>query len=218
MQLIAGILGRVVAQCNISVRDFFGRKQLTPSFWIAGERDNDVMAATQPRTGLGRGRRAVGWGLAAALGLALSSAQDVRHAASGDTAFRSGLTALHNFEYEQANEAFREARRADPTLVLAYWGEALTYYQTLWRNENVEAARRVLAALGGSPAARAAKARNQREKALLGAVELLFGEGDAARGMAGTLMRWGDSPPRTLMIRTSYPSMAWRFSAPHREA
>ena len=180
MELIAGILGRVVAQCNISVKVFFPGNQSAPSFWIAGQDDNDVMAVTQPQARQGRGRRAVGWGLAAALGLALSGGQDERRAASGDTAFRSGLTALHNFEYEQANEAFREARRADPTLVLAYWGEALTYYQTLWRNENVEAARRALAALGGSPGARAAKARNPREKGLLGAVELLFGEGDAA--------------------------------------
>jgi tetratricopeptide (TPR) repeat protein len=118
-------------------------------------------------------------GLATCLGLALSDGQDRPRTELGDAAFQSGLAALHNFEYEQANEAFREARRADPSLVLAYWGEALTYYQTLWRNENLEAGRRALAALGSSPAARAAKARNPHEKALLGAVELLFGEGDA---------------------------------------
>src|SRR5204862_2692302 len=80
--------------------------------------------------------------------------------------------------YEDANEAFQRARKIDPGFVLAYWGEALTYYQTLWRHENVEAARAALAALAPTPAARAAKARDAREKAYLGAVEGLFGDGD----------------------------------------
>jgi tetratricopeptide (TPR) repeat protein len=92
--------------------------------------------------------------------------------------FRQGLTALHNFEYEDANEAFQRARKLDPGFVPAYWGEALTYYQTLWRHENVDAARAVLAALAPTPAARAEKARDAREKAYLSSVEVLFGDGD----------------------------------------
>src|SRR6266851_6224294 len=47
-----------------------------------------------------------------------------------------GLTALHYFEYGEANEALREARVLDPGSVMACWGEAMTYHQTLWRNEN----------------------------------------------------------------------------------
>jgi tetratricopeptide (TPR) repeat protein len=85
---------------------------------------------------------------------------------SAAEAFDRGLTALHNFEYEQANDAFREARRLDPGLALAYWGEALTYWQ-------------VLAALGPTAAARSAKARTPRDKVLLGAADQLFGDGDA---------------------------------------
>ena len=92
--------------------------------------------------------------------------------------FRQGLTALHNFEYEDANDAFQRARKLDPGFVPAYWGEALTYYQALWRHENVDAARAVLAELAPTPAARAEKARDAREKAYLGAVEVLFGDGD----------------------------------------
>jgi hypothetical protein len=95
------------------------------------------------------------------------------------TAFQSGLTALHNFEYEQANEAFHRARTLEPGFVLAYWGEAMTYHQTLWRNENVEAARRTLYDLGPTEAARAAKATTARERALLASVETLFADGDA---------------------------------------
>ena len=61
--------------------------------------------------------------------------------------FRQGLTALHNFEYEDANEAFQRARKTDPGFVLAYWGEALTYHQTLWGHEDVDAGRQALALL-----------------------------------------------------------------------
>ena len=88
------------------------------------------------------------------------------------------MTALHNFEYEEANEAFRQARTIDPGFALAYWGEAMTYYQVLWRNENVDAARRALADLAPTSSARAAKAGSARDKGLLAAAEILFGEGD----------------------------------------
>src|SRR5207245_9883395 len=37
--------------------------------------------------------------------------------------FERGLSALHQFEYEDANEAFREAQRIDPAFAMAYWGE-----------------------------------------------------------------------------------------------
>jgi tetratricopeptide (TPR) repeat protein len=94
-------------------------------------------------------------------------------------AFGLGLTALHNFEYEQSVENFHKARSLDPSLALAYWGEALTYWQTLWRNENVAAGRQVLTELAPTPAGRLAKARTPRDKALIAAADALFGEGDA---------------------------------------
>ena len=96
-----------------------------------------------------------------------------------DALFQLGLTALHNFEYEQALDAFDRARQTDPSFAMAYWGEAMTYWQTLWRNENVAAAREVLGSLGRTPEARAARATTARDKALIRAVDLLFGDGDA---------------------------------------
>jgi tetratricopeptide (TPR) repeat protein len=93
--------------------------------------------------------------------------------------FVRGVAALHNFEYEEANEAFVKAQKIDPDFAMAYWGEAMTYHQTLWRNEDVAAAQRILARLGSTPAARAAKAPTAKEKAFLAAIELLFGPGDA---------------------------------------
>jgi hypothetical protein len=55
--------------------------------------------------------------------------------------FRRGVTALHNFQYEDAVEAFREAQRADPGFALGYWGEAMAWNQTLWLNQDAEQAR-----------------------------------------------------------------------------
>jgi tetratricopeptide (TPR) repeat protein len=94
--------------------------------------------------------------------------------------YARGLTALHLFEYEDANEAFLEAQRLDPGFAMAYWGEAMTYNQTLWRKEDIAAGRRALARLGQSPAARASKAGTATEKALIAGVEILFGDGDPA--------------------------------------
>src|SRR5712692_7182611 len=82
-----------------------------------------------------------------------------------------GVLALHAFEYEEANEAFRQAQAVDPSSVMACWGEAMTYHQTLWRNENVGSARQALARLGRTAAARAARAKTPKERMLLAAAE-----------------------------------------------
>jgi tetratricopeptide (TPR) repeat protein len=92
--------------------------------------------------------------------------------------FQQGMTALHLFEYEDANEAFIQARRIDPAFVMAYWGEAMTYHQTLWRHENLEAARQALARLAPTPSLRRAKTNDPMVQGWLGAVEHLFGAGD----------------------------------------
>ena len=101
-------------------------------------------------------------------------------APAAQPSFVRGLTALHNFQYEDAVEAFREAQRIDRDFAMAYWGEAMAYNQTLWLNQDAAAAREVLLRLGPTPEARRAKARTDREKGYLRAVEVLFGSGDRA--------------------------------------
>ena len=91
-----------------------------------------------------------------------------------------GVLLLHSFEYDDAIEAFRQAQRIDPAFAMAYWGEALSYNQPLWYNEDVGKARAVLARLAPTRAARQAKAPTAREKAYLDAVERLFGDGGKA--------------------------------------
>ncbi|MCB0642937.1 MAG: hypothetical protein KDC44_14915 [Phaeodactylibacter sp.] len=91
--------------------------------------------------------------------------------------FERGLLLLHNFEYDDARAAFLEAQQADPDMVMAYWGEAMSYNHPLWRQQDYEAGRAALAKLGDTPEARQSKAANELEGQFLQAVELLYGEG-----------------------------------------
>jgi tetratricopeptide (TPR) repeat protein len=94
--------------------------------------------------------------------------------------FIQGVIKLHNSAYAEAAEHFRAAEQLDPKCVLAFWGEAMTFNHPFWAEENPSAGRAALAKLGPTPAARAAKAVNARERGYLNAVSLLWGEGDYA--------------------------------------
>ena len=115
--------------------------------------------------------------------------------------FLIGVAALHNFEYEDANAAFIKAQQIQPGFAMAYWGEAMTYHQTLWQNEDAAAARRILLRLAPDAVARAARAGSDRERGFLTAVEALFGAGDVtarraahAKAMAANYSRFPDDP------------------------
>src|SRR5438105_10654105 len=101
-----------------------------------------------------RRERRAATGICVLLLFGLEGRAPAGQAAGAEQEFRRGLTALHNFEYEEANEAFQQARTLDQGFVMAYWGEAMTFDQTLWRHENVEAARQALGRLGSTPAER----------------------------------------------------------------
>jgi tetratricopeptide (TPR) repeat protein len=119
--------------------------------------------------------------------------------------FLRGLTALHNFEYEDAVEAFREAQRIDPGFAMAYWGEAMACNQTLWLNQDADTARESLLRLGPTPEARLAKAPTDREKDYLRAVEILFGSGERAardRAYADAMGKLAASYPEDLEAST----------------
>ncbi|MGO9933015.1 MAG: hypothetical protein ACLPV8_14555 [Steroidobacteraceae bacterium] len=94
--------------------------------------------------------------------------------------FIRGLLLLHSFEYDAARRAFQAAEQADPSFAMAYWGEALTYNQTLWGEQDLPAARAALAKLAATQELRAAKAGTARERAYLSSVEQLYGDGDKA--------------------------------------
>src|SRR5436190_17799122 len=98
-------------------------------------------------------------------------------AAAAQPAFLRGLALLHDFEYPLAADSFREAQKIDPDFVMAYWGEAMTYTHPVWYQQDLPAARAVLQRLGPTPAERAGKAKSDRERAYLQAVEVPYGDG-----------------------------------------
>src|SRR3982750_3430782 len=86
--------------------------------------------------------------------------------------FLRGLAALHSFWYEEAVEAFRESTKVDPGFAMGYWGEAMTYNHPLWSEQDIAAARQVVAKIKDTPKL------TDRERAYIAAVRLLYGEGD----------------------------------------
>ncbi|HEV7744771.1 MAG TPA: hypothetical protein VGO56_07225 [Pyrinomonadaceae bacterium] len=91
--------------------------------------------------------------------------------------FLQAMALLHDFEYAAAAAAFRRAQAADPGFAMAYWGEAMTFNHPLWAQQDLKAARAALEKLAPNAAARRAKAKSDREKAYLDAVEILYGDG-----------------------------------------
>ena len=92
--------------------------------------------------------------------------------------FLRGVLLLYSFEYRDARRAFQAAERIDPGFAMAYWGEALTYDETIWYEEDLTGARAALARLATTPAPRAARAGTLRERMYLASVEQLYGDGD----------------------------------------
>ena len=91
--------------------------------------------------------------------------------------FLNGVTSYHLFMFEDAIQHFQTAQQTDPDFAMAYWGEALSHHRTIWSILNVDEGRAALSKLAATPAARAAKAPTEREKAYLASVEVLFQDG-----------------------------------------
>lgn len=96
--------------------------------------------------------------------------------ASAREDFQRGLLLLHNFEYLDAADLFREAQKKDPTFALAYWGEAMTYNHPVWLSQETDEARETLreykehAGPNGRPLP-------SLDRDLLTSVEILYGDG-----------------------------------------
>lgn len=112
---------------------------------------------------------------------------DFPTSATGDAQqhFLRGVAILHSFGWEQAIERFQAAQAADPDFALAYWGESLAYNHPLVSRMDATEPSRVLQRLAPTRAERRAKAPTDREKGLLDAVEILWGEGDHVERRVG---------------------------------
>ncbi len=96
--------------------------------------------------------------------------------------FIKGVLFLHNFEYDQARRAFRRAQSINPSFAMAYWGEAMTYHQSLWSNQWQTEGQRALLKLGSTTKKRMSKAPTQRERDYIKATETLFGLTTQSKG------------------------------------
>jgi len=95
-------------------------------------------------------------------------------AAAAQTAFLTGVKALHSFQFDEAALAFQEAQKADPSFAMAYWGEAMSHNHPLWAQQDLPKATAALERLAPTHAARLAKARLPKEKAFLEAMQVLY--------------------------------------------
>ena len=89
-------------------------------------------------------------------------------------AFLEGVKDLHSFQFDEAAVAFQKAEQIDPNFAMAYWGEAMSHNHPLWAEVDVPAAQKALEKLAPTPEARVAKAKTEKEKAYLDAVNQLF--------------------------------------------
>ncbi len=95
-------------------------------------------------------------------------------------AFVQGMLLLHLFEYRFAREQFLHAQMLEPGFAMAIWGEAMTFNQPIWGRQNREAANAVLLKLGDTPSDRQDSTPAAREKLLIGALDILYGDGPKA--------------------------------------
>jgi Tfp pilus assembly protein PilF len=138
--------------------------------------------------------------------------------AKAQDSFQRGVAYLHNFEYVQAAQNFREAQTADPSLALAYWLEALTYSHVVWGEENLTKSAAALQKLGPSTEARLAKAKTPRERDFGTAVEAFYTNSSLAvrsRAYADSLIKLAaaDTTDLEAAAFASHAAMIAYFSA-----
>jgi tetratricopeptide (TPR) repeat protein len=105
---------------------------------------------------------------------------DVAGTEEAKATFTKGHLLLHSFEYQDAAEAFQEAQKTDPSCVMAFWGEAMTYNHSIWQEQDFEKGNATLQKLGKTSEERVSKAKTDLERDFIKAVEILYGAGTKA--------------------------------------
>jgi len=121
-------------------------------------------------------------------------------AAAAQPAFLEGVKELYNFQYAEAAIAFQKAEQIDPNFAMAYWGEAMSYNHPLWGAVDIPSAEKALQKFAPTSEARIAKAKTEKEKAYVDAVnELIYTAGEKitrdiaySKAMAKMYERWPD--------------------------
>ena len=97
---------------------------------------------------------------------------EVQGAPEAVEAFNTGLPLLHSFEYEDARESFRAAIAKDPSMAMAYWGEAMSFNHPIWHKQERDSARMCLSkriTAGAEP-------QTELEEDFLESLEILYAE------------------------------------------
>lgn len=92
--------------------------------------------------------------------------------------FNEGLLLLHSFEYDDALTAFEEATALDSTEILTHWGEAMCHYKALWKLQNTDKGKAIVARLGDTREERLASIEDPLKKEMWELVEIMYGEGE----------------------------------------
>ena len=79
--------------------------------------------------------------------------------------FQRGVALLHSFAYEDATVTFTEIEKRETACGMAYWGEAMSYYDQLWEPPDFADLRR---GFDASTKAASIGAKTQRERPLAG--------------------------------------------------
>ena len=92
-------------------------------------------------------------------------------AAAAKAPFERGLLLLHSFAWAEARKGFEEAAQADPNCAMAFWGIAMSYYDSLHEHPSAEEVEQARAALAK---ARTASTATDRERAYVAAAENFY--------------------------------------------
>jgi hypothetical protein len=96
--------------------------------------------------------------------------------------FNTAVALLHSFEYDEAQVAFAEISRKDPTCAMAMWGESMSYFHGIWNEFNASKGAR--AAAEGIQVAAENPLTTEREKTYIAAISEIFSEDAIRRGQS----------------------------------
>ncbi len=91
--------------------------------------------------------------------------------------FERAVALLHSFEYESANNQFREVVKKNPQCAMAYWGQAMSLYHQLWNRPSKEDLKRGGELIGK---AQQLKASTLREREYMDALAVFYRDSDKA--------------------------------------
>jgi len=85
--------------------------------------------------------------------------------------FEKGVALLHSFQYSASEGAFKQVANANPSCAIAYWGEAMTLWHSLWEHPDEASLKSGYNELEN---ASRLKARTDRERAYIAAAAAFF--------------------------------------------